>query len=77
MQSSVMNGAIGKSPAIDRINQMTAEEMGSRTTARIEECVCRNGSAKYMSANVSFSACKDALKSYIEASVGEGGNADL
>lgn len=48
MGSSVMNGAIGKSPAIDRINQMTAEEMGSRTTARIEECVCRNGSAKYM-----------------------------
>lgn len=61
MLSSVVNGAIGKSPLIDKINQLTAREVRNITTAQMTQQVC-GGEVKYPSVPVSFCGCKKEMK---------------
>ena len=40
MSSSVINGAIGKSPLIDKMNQLAAEEVKNKASAQMEQHIC-------------------------------------
>ncbi len=62
MLSSVVNGAIGKSPLIDKMNQLTAREVRNMTTAQMVQQVCGGKTVKYPSVPVSFFGCKKEMK---------------
>lgn len=59
MSSSMINGAIGKSPLIDKINELTAEEMKLKTVGRMEQQVLGAGREKYPEVPISFPRCKE------------------
>lgn len=79
MASSVMNGAIGKSPLIDKMNQLTAENVKSKTTAQMEQQECNGKTVKYPSVPVSFSGCKKEVRKQLARRREErpDGNADF
>lgn len=58
MSSSMINGAIGKSPLIDKINALTAEEIRIKTVGRMEQQVLGAGREKYPEVSISFPQCK-------------------
>ena len=66
MSSSVINGAIGKSPVIEKMNQLTVEEVKSKTAMQMEQHVCGGGNVsshvKYPSVPVSFPGCRKEIK---------------
>ena len=66
MSYSVINGAIGKSPVIDKINQLTVKEAGERTAAEMEEQVCSGKRENYPSLPISFPECKREIKKQLE-----------
>lgn len=65
MSSSVMNGAIGKSPIIDKMNQLAAKEIRNKTTAQLEKQILQKKPLKYPSVSVSFAGCKEEVKKQI------------
>lgn len=62
MSSSVINGAIGKSPLIDKMNQLAAEEVKNKASAQMEQHICGGKTVKYPSALASFPECKAEMK---------------
>lgn len=65
MLSSVINGAIGKSPVIDRINQQAVKDMDYRTTEQLEQYICQSDSVPYLSSLVSFPECRKKARRYL------------
>lgn len=66
MSDSVMNGAIGKSPMIDKMNQLAANEKQSKTTAQVAQYVCGDAGVRYPSTTVSFRGCRKAMERLME-----------
>lgn len=66
MSYSVINGAVGKSPMIDKVNQLTEGETRDKAAERMENLVCRKGSENYPALPVSFPECKNEMKRQIE-----------
>ena len=62
MSSSVINGANGKSPLIDKMNQLAVKEVTMKEEALIEQLVCGKGKVNYPSVPVSFSECRKAIE---------------
>lgn len=62
MSDSVINGAIGKSPTIDKMNQLQANEKKTRTAAQIAQYVCEHRTERYPSISVSFQRCRQAAE---------------
>ena len=62
MASSVINGAIGKSPLIDKINQLAAKEVKIKAAAQLEQQVCGRNTAKNPSVPISFPKCRQEIK---------------
>ena len=62
MADSVINGAIGKSPMIDRMNQLAVNETKNRTTDQMVQHVCGQGGVRYPSSSASFQGCRNAMK---------------
>lgn len=71
MSSSVINGAIGKSPLIDKMNQLAEKEIQNKTTLQLEQQVLQNNSAKSPSFSISFSGYKEEVKKQIKKRRGE------
>ncbi len=61
MADSVINGAIGKSPMIDKMNQLTANEAKTKTTDQVVQYVCGQGGVRYPSSPISFQRCGEAM----------------
>lgn len=68
MSSSVINGAIGKSPLIDKVNQLAAREVSIRASLQLEQAVCGGETLKYPSVPVSFPECKKEMKKHLSMS---------
>lgn len=62
MSSSVMNGAIGKSPLIDKMNLLTEGEIKKKTASQMAQQICGRKSVKYPSVPVCFSECKKEIQ---------------
>lgn len=62
MSSSVMNGAVGKSPLIDKLNQQTMQGVKNKTSIEMEKQVCGGNTVKYPSVPVSFQKCGEEIK---------------
>ena len=57
MADSVINGAIGKSPVIDKMNQLSANEAKNKTTNQMAQHVCGQGGVRYPTNPISFQGC--------------------
>ena len=57
MADSVINGAIGKSPVIDKMNQLSANEAKNKTTNQMAQHVCWQGGVRYPTTPISFQWC--------------------
>ena len=62
MADSVINGAIGKSPMIDKMNQLAVNETKNKTTDQMVQHVCGQGGVRYPSTSVSFRGCRKAME---------------
>lgn len=62
MSDTVMNGAIGKSPIIDKMNKLALSEKKSKVAAQVSQCVCGKGGARYSFSSVSFQGCRRAME---------------
>ncbi len=71
MADSVINGAVGKSPVIDKINRLPDREVKSRAAIRSEQWVCGDGTVKYPPVSVSFHKCREEVKERIERRMAE------
>ncbi len=65
MSSSVINGAIGKSPLIDKINQLAAREATIRANAQMEQYIYGRETLKYPPVQVSFPNCRKEMKNQL------------
>lgn len=61
MSYSVINGAVGKSPLIDKINQIPVWQFKSGVRDEMEQLVT-NHSEIYQSVHYSFDACRREIK---------------
>ncbi len=57
MADSVINGAIGKSPVIDKMNQLSANEAKNKAADQMAQHVCSHGGVRYPSTPISFQWC--------------------
>ena len=57
MADPVINGAIGKSPVIDKMNQLSANEAKNKTTNQMAQHVCGQGGVRYPTTPISFQGC--------------------
>ncbi len=62
MSSSVINGAIGKSPLIDKINQLAAAEVKNKAITQMEQQIYGGTTVRYPSVPVSFPKCREEMK---------------
>lgn len=62
MADSVINGAIGKSPIIDKMNKLAANEKKSKVTTQVSQYVCNKKGVRYSSPSVSFQGCRQAME---------------
>lgn len=67
MSYSLINGAVGKNPMIDKINRLPAGEALNRAAEQMEDLVCERKSVKYSSLPVTFSECKKETKRQLES----------
>lgn len=65
MSSSVMNGAIGKSPLIEKMNLLTEREVKNKTVSQMAQQICGGKSVKYPAVQVSFPNCKKEIKEQV------------
>lgn len=66
MSDTVINGAIGKSPLIDKMNQISVEQIKSRVPEQMENLVLKHGETIYQSVPISFEKCKKEMKMQLE-----------
>lgn len=62
MSDTVINGAIGKSPIIDKMNKLAANEKKSKVAAQVSQYVCSKGGVRYSCPSVSFQGCRRAME---------------
>lgn len=62
MSYAVMNGAVGKSPLIDKMNEIPAVQMCSQCSRQLEKMVCEQNHAAYQPITVSFQGCRKEMK---------------
>lgn len=62
MSDTVINGAIGKSPIIDKMNKLEVNEKKSKVAAQVSQYVCSREGVRYPSSSVSFQGCKRAME---------------
>lgn len=62
MADSVINGAIGKSPIIDKMNQLTVNEAKNKASDQVVQHVCGQGGVRYPSSPISFRGCGKAME---------------
>lgn len=65
MSSSVINGAIGKSPLIDKINQLAAKEVTILANTQMEKYVYGSDELKYPPVQISFANCKREIRNQL------------
>lgn len=61
MSYLVSNGAVGKSPMIEKINQLPMGQMKTMSSAQMEQLVCKK-KMKYDPVAISFGNCQKELK---------------
>jgi hypothetical protein len=62
MAYSVINGAVGKSPLIDKLNQLPVGQIKNKVSKQMEEVVSGNNKILYPAVSVSFDKCKKEIK---------------
>lgn len=62
MSYSVINGAVGKSPLIDKINQIPVWQFKSGAQEQMEQLVFGHSEVICQSVQVSFDACRREIK---------------
>lgn len=72
MAQKVSNGAIGKSPGIDKINKAHGGNASSFAARKMEDLVCSHNKQIYPSIAVSFEQCKTEVRRQIAAMMEEG-----
>lgn len=72
MAYSVVNGAVGKSPLIDKLNQLPSAQTDSRVSRQMEEFVMGDKSLIYQPVPVTFEKCKEEIRTQLKAQKGEG-----
>ena len=59
MSGTVSNGGIGKSPAIDSLNQSNSSSPIETVIAgKLEDIICKQGNEIYLPVPISFAGCK-------------------
>lgn len=61
MSYQVCNGAVGKSPMIEKMNQLPAGQIKTMSSAQMERLVCK-GKIKYRPVSISFNNCQKELR---------------
>lgn len=62
MSDTVLNGAIGKSPIIDKMNKLAANEKKSKVAAQVSQYVCSKERVRHSFSAVSFQGCRQAME---------------
>lgn len=62
MSYAVSNGAVGKSPLIDKINKLPAGHTKGMVAKEMEQLVCEHSKAIYPTVSISFSKCQDEVR---------------
>jgi hypothetical protein len=62
MAYSVINGAVGKSPLIDKLNQIPGEQIKNKVPKQMEQVVCGHNQTLYPTISASFDKCKKEIK---------------
>lgn len=65
MSYAVMNGAVGKSPLIDKMNEIPAVQMSSQCSRQLERLVCEQNHAAYQPVSVSFQQCRKEMQEQV------------
>lgn len=67
MAGNVSNGGIGKSPVVDKLNQITAVNFEGKASEKLENLVYRERDILYQPVPIAFGGCKKELKNQISA----------
>jgi hypothetical protein len=62
MAYSVINGAVGKSPLIDKLNQLPVGQIKNKVPKQMEQVVSGHNKALYPTIPASFEKCKKEIK---------------
>lgn len=62
MSYSVINGAVGKSPLIDKVNQLSVGQVKSRVPEQMEQLVSGHSKIIYQPVSFSFAKCREEIK---------------
>lgn len=62
MSYSVINGAVGKSPLIDKVNQLPVCQIKSRVPEQMEQLVLGHSQMIYKPVKLSFDRCREEIK---------------
>ncbi|MFR3730688.1 hypothetical protein [Lacrimispora sp.] len=62
MSYSVINGAVGKSPLIDKMNQLSAGEVKNRVPKQMEKFVSEHNEMILPPVSISFDRCREEIK---------------
>ncbi len=76
MSYSVINGAVGKSPLIDKINKIPVWQVKSGVQEQMEQLVTGHSGEICQSAPVSFNMCKKEIKEQLHSMKLETGEAN-
>lgn len=63
---TVINGAIGKSPAIDKLNCLPAANHQEKIVKEMEHIICNGENGKYQPVSISFDRCIKELQKQIK-----------
>ncbi|WP_313186952.1 hypothetical protein [Lacrimispora sp.] len=62
MSYSVINGAVRKSPLIDKMNQLPVGQVKSRVPEQMEQLVSGHSEMIYQPVQLSFDRCREEVK---------------
>lgn len=62
MACTVINGAVGCSPAIEKINRLSTNEMETKAAGQIEQLVFGSGGTGYPTVSCSFETCRETMR---------------
>lgn len=62
MSYSVINGAVGKSPLIDKVNQLPVYQIKNRVPEQMEKLVLGHSEMIYQPVQLSFDKCREEIK---------------
>lgn len=65
MAYSVINGAVGKSPMIDKLNQLSVGQVREKVPMQMEQVVAGHNQILYPDVPVSFDKCKKEIKNQL------------